>query len=149
MGRSASNYSAALLRGGGVSKTLSKYMPDAYKRVARMVGYTLSLGADADNWHGLTVVLTARLTSQERAAMAWAVLRSLTSEQIVDVAQAVLPEGSSAPIAPLFNHMDEAAFWADTAEPEALEAYCFTSFNAMPASRKVAFLEFVQGRQVA
>ena len=57
---------------------LSKYMPDAYKRVARMVGYTLLLGADADNWHGLTVVLTARLTSQERAAMAWAVLRSLT-----------------------------------------------------------------------
>jgi hypothetical protein len=149
MGRSASNYSAALLRGGGVSKTLSKYMPDAYKRVARMVGYTLSLGEDADNWHGLTVVLTARLTSQERAAMAWAVLRSLTPEQIVDVAQTVLPEGVGAPIAPLFNHMDEAAFWADMAEPDAREAYCLASFNAMPVPRKAAFLEFLQGRQVA
>jgi len=132
-----------------MSKTLSKYMPDAYKRVARMVGYALLLGEDANNWHGLTVVLTARLTPQERAAMAWAVLRSLTPEQVVAVAETVLPDGTSAPIAPLFNHMDEAAFWADMAEPEALEAYCLASFNAMPAPRKAAFLEFVQGRQVA
>jgi hypothetical protein len=132
-----------------MSNTLSKYMPDAYKRVSRMVGYSLVLGNDADNWHGLTVVLTARLTPQERAAMAWAVLRSLTPEQVVAVVETVLPDGSSAPIAPLFNHMDEAAFWADMAEPEALEAYCLASFNAMPAPRKAAFLEFVQGRQVA
>jgi hypothetical protein len=132
-----------------MSKTLSKYMPDAYKRVARMVGYTLSLGADAENWHGLTVVLTARLTSQERVAMAWAVLRSLTPEQVVDVAQTVLPDSLGAPIPPLFNHMDEAAFWADMAEPEALEAYCLASFNAMQVPRKAAFLEFVEGRQVA
>jgi hypothetical protein len=149
MGWSASNYSAALLRGGGMSKTLSKYMPDAYKRVARMVEYTLLLGADADNWHGLTVVLTARLTSQERAAMAWAVLRSLTPEQVVAVAETALPKGSSAPIAPLFNNMDEAAFWADMAEPEAREAYCLASFNAMPSPRKAAFLEHVQGRTAA
>ena len=131
-----------------MSKTLSKYMPDAYKRVARTVGYSLHL-ADADAWHGLTVVLTARLTQKERAAMAWAVLRSLTPDQVVAVAETVLPEGSSTPIAPLFNHMDEAAFWADMAEPEALEAYCLASFNAMPAPRKSAFLEFVQGRAVA
>ena len=128
---------------------LSKYMPDAYKRVARMVGYTLLLGADADNWHGLTVVLTARLTPQERGAMAWAVLRSLTTDQVISVAETVLPKGTGAPIAPLFNHMDEAAFWADMAEPEALEAYCLASFNAMPVPRKAAFLEFVQRRQVA
>jgi hypothetical protein len=142
-------HSAPFLRGGGMTNTLSKHMPDAYKRVARMIGYTLLLGGDADNWHGLTVVLTARLTPKERVAMAWAVLRSLTPDQVVAVAETVLPEGSSSPIAPLFNHMDEAAFWADMAEPEALEAYCLASFNAMPAQRKSAFLEFVQGRQVA
>ena len=128
-----------------MSKTLRKYMPDAYKSVSRLVGYTLLLGADADNGHGLTRVLTERLTSQERAAMAWAVLRSLTPEQIVDVAQAVLPEGSSAPIAPLFNHMDEAAHWSDMAEPSAHEAYCLSIFNAMPAPRQAAFLGFVPG----
>jgi hypothetical protein len=137
------------LRGGGMSKNLSKYMPDAYKRVSRMIGYTLLLGGDLNNWHNLTVVLTARLTPKERGAMAWAVLRSLTPEQVVTVAETVLPKGSSAPIAPLFNHVDEAAFWADMAEPEELEAYCLASFNAMPAPRKAAFLECVQGRQMA
>jgi hypothetical protein len=81
--------------------------------------------------------------------MAWAVLRSLTPEQIVDVAQVVLPDGVGAPIAPLFNHIDEAASWGDMAEPEAHEAYCLVCFNAMPAPRKAAFLKFVQGRQVA
>jgi hypothetical protein len=131
-----------------MSKTISKYMPDAYKRVARTVGYSLQL-TDADAWHGLTVVLTARLTPQERGAMAWAVLRSLTPEQIVDVAKVVLPDGVGAPIAPLFNHIDEAASWGDMAEPEAHEAYCLVCFNAMPAPRKAAFLKFVQGRQVA
>ncbi|MHA3915696.1 hypothetical protein [Halovulum sp. GXIMD14793] len=128
---------------------LKKHMPDAYKRVARMVGYCLLLGEDADNWHGLTVVLTARLTMRQRVAMAWAVLRSLTPEQVVGVAETVLPDGTSAPIAPLFNHMDEAAFWADMAEPEALEAYCLASYNAMPRPRQAAFLDFVQGRQAA
>ena len=132
-----------------MSGLLKKHMPDAYKRVARMVGYALLLGEDADNWHGLTVVLTARLTMRQRAAMAWAVLRSLTPDQVVAVAETVLPDGVGAPIAPLFNHMDEAAFWADMAEPEALEAYCLASFNAMPAPRKSAFLEFVQGRAAA
>jgi hypothetical protein len=128
--------------------TLSEYMPDAYKRVARTVGYSLLL-ADADAWHGLTIVLTARLTPEQRATMAWSVLQSLTPDQVIEVAETVLPQGVGQPIAPLFNHMDEAAFWADMAEPEALEAYCLASFNAMPASRKSAFLEFVQGRAVA
>ena len=100
-------------------KTLSKYMPDAYKRVARTVGYSLLL-TDADAWQDRTVVLTARLTPQERVAMTWAVLRSPTPEQVVAVAETVLPHGGGAPIATLSNHMDEAAF-----------------------------LEFVQGRQVA
>ena len=132
-----------------MSAILKKYMPDAYKRVARVVGYCLILGEGADVWHGLTVVLTARLTPQERVAMAWAVLRSLTPDQVVAVAETVLPEGSSAPIAPLFNHMDEAAFWADMAEPEALEAYCLASFKAMPRGRQAAFLEYVQARAAA
>ena len=131
-----------------MSNTLSKYMPDAYKRVARTLGYSLLL-TDADAWHGLTVVLTARLTLQEKIAMAWAVLRSLTPEQIVDVVQTVLPEGVGSPIAPLFNHMDEAVFWADMAAPDELDAYCLASFNRMAPARQSAFLGFVLGRQAA
>ena len=132
---------------------LKKHMPDRYKRVARMVGYCALLHDDeltdaADNWHGLTVVLTARLTMEQRAAMAWAVLRSLTPEQVVAVAETVLPDGTSAPIAPLFNHMDEAAFWADMAEPEELVAYAVAIYNAMAPPKRRAFLDYA-GRNAA
>jgi hypothetical protein len=137
-----------------MSMKLSKYMPDAYKSVARMIGSCALLHDDdltdtAQNWHDLTLVLTARLTTEQRAAMAWAVLRSLPPETVVDVANTVLPKRTFPPIPPLFNHVDEAAFWADMAEPEAREAYCLASFNAMPDPRKAAFLEFLQGRQMA
>lgn len=128
--------------------SISQHIPDDIKRVARSVGYALLL-SDADAWHGLPVILAARLEPQQRAALAYAVLRSLSDDHAVAVCNAVLPGEAGQPIAPLFNYMDEAAHWADMAEPEALEAYCLASFNAMPRPRQAAFLEFVQGRAVA
>lgn len=127
---------------------LKKYMPDSIKRVAKVIGYALLLDDD-NSWHGVTVVLTASCSTRQRLALSWAVLRSLTPEDIGKVVASVLPQGVRQPIAPLFNHIDEAAFWADMAEPEALEAYCLASFNAMPAPRKAASLDFVEGRAAA
>tara|TARA_R110002073_G_scaffold215154_1_gene375418 strand:+ start:220 stop:543 length:324 start_codon:yes stop_codon:yes gene_type:complete len=80
-----------------MTKALTQYMPDAYKRVARMIGYTLLLGKDADNWNGLSVVLSARLTVEERAAIAWAALRSLDGETATATYQAaILPPPQTA-----------------------------------------------------
>jgi hypothetical protein len=45
--------------------------------------------------------------------------------------------------------MDEAAYWADIASPEELEAYCLATFQAMQRGRRAAFLDHVQGRQAA
>ena len=53
------------------------------------------------------------------------------------------------PQAPLFNHMDQAAFWADMAEPDELDAYCLASFNRMHPARQSAFLAFVQRKAAA
>jgi hypothetical protein len=128
--------------------SISQHIPEPIKRVSRSIGYALWLGG-VNPWHGVSVVLTSTASGDQRKALAWAVLRSLTPDQIVAVVETVLPEGSSVPIAPLFNHMDEAAFWADMAEPDALEAYCLASFNAMLRPRQVAFLDFVQGRKAA
>lgn len=127
---------------------LKKYMPDSIKRVAKVIGYALLLDDD-NSWHGVSVVLTASCSTQQRLALSWAVLRSLTPEDIGKVVESVLPQGVGQPIAPLFNHMDEAAFWADMAEQDELAAYCLASFNAMPRDRQTAFLEFVQGRAAA
>lgn len=129
--------------------SIKAHIPEPIKRVSRSLGYALWLDG-ANEWLGVSVVLRAQLSERHRAALAYAALKSLDPEQAAMVADAVLHEGTGQPtIAPLFNHMDEAAFWANRAEPDALEAYCLASFTAMPAPRKSAFLEFVQGRQVA
>jgi hypothetical protein len=45
--------------------------------------------------------------------------------------------------------MDDAAFWADMAEPGELEAYCLASFKRMIPARQMDFLAFVQRRAAA
>ncbi|OSQ46760.1 hypothetical protein [Marivita geojedonensis] len=57
-----------------------------HKRVARCVGYALTLGNEAA-WHGLTTVLISRLSDQERAALAFAALMSLSDEHASAVAE--------------------------------------------------------------
>ena len=128
--------------------SIAKQIPDNIKRVSRCLGYALWLD-QTDHWLDLPVILRARLERHQRVALALIALTSLGREDAMLTAETVLANGVGQPIAPLFNHMDEAAFWADMAEPEALEAYCLASFKAMPVSRQAAFLEFVQGRQAA
>lgn len=127
---------------------LKDAIPAPYKRVARAVGLSLYLG-DTDHWHKLTLVLCKRLEPTERAALAWSVLRSLTPDQIHAVNQSLAPSGAGQTMAPLFNHMDQAAFWADMANGDELDAYCLASFNRMAPARQAAFLDFVQGRAAA
>lgn len=62
--------------------TLQK--PD-HQRVAKSVGYALTLGDEAA-WHGLTIVMLARLTELERAALAYAALNSLKENNAYRVA---------------------------------------------------------------
>lgn len=59
-----------------MSATLKKHLPDPIKRAARALGYALMIHS-ADGWHGFTVVLAARLSTDQRAALAWSALRSL------------------------------------------------------------------------
>ncbi|WP_370049322.1 MULTISPECIES: hypothetical protein [Salipiger] len=59
--------------------TMSLYAKGAHKRVARMLGFALTLGDEA-GWHGFHTVLKARLTREERAALAFAALKSLDED---------------------------------------------------------------------
>lgn len=128
--------------------SVARHIPNHIKRVSRSVGYALWLD-NSDDWFGLPVILRARLDARQRAALAFMALKSLNHEEAVLTAETALAEGAGQPIAPLFNYMDEAAFWADMASPAELDAYCLATFNAMPRQRQAAFLEFVQGRAFA
>lgn len=116
--------------------------------VSRSLGYCLQLD-DLDAWLGLGAILRARLSTHERLALAYVALRALPNHHAQSAAEAAISAGAGQPIAPLFNYMDEAAFWADMAAPDEREAYCLASFKAMPYERQAAFLDFVQGRLAA
>lgn len=120
-----------------------------HKAAARSLGYALTLG-DAAGWSAFTLRVYASLSRPERAGMAYAALMALDMDDAATVASRALGDrGAGQPIAPLLSHLDEAAFWADMAEITELEAYCFAAFTALPAHRRDAFLDFVQGRAVA
>jgi hypothetical protein len=56
------------------------HAPEDHKRAARMLGYAL-LSDTPDAWNGLSVVLLARLTVEERAKLAFAALSALDPDQ--------------------------------------------------------------------
>lgn len=55
---------------------MALYTNPAHKRIARSTGYPLTLGDEA-SFAGLSIVLIHRATARERAALAFACLRSL------------------------------------------------------------------------
>ncbi|AUQ55175.1 hypothetical protein [Phaeobacter inhibens] len=78
----------AALEDAPVSKrknAMSLYAKDGHKRIAKAVGYALTLGTSAA-WHGLTFLLVARLNEAERAGLAYAALRSLNKDNAHSVA---------------------------------------------------------------
>lgn len=66
--------------------SVAKHIPDNIKRVSRSLGYALWLNT-SDAWVGFAVVLSARLTSHQRAALAYAALRSLSPEEAAMTAE--------------------------------------------------------------
>jgi hypothetical protein len=127
---------------------ISQHIPDNIKRVSRSVGYALLLDTFED-WDGLSLILRARLSDRQRAALAFMALKSLDQDDATLTAETALSGGAGQPMAPLFNYMDQAVFWADMAEADELDAYCLASFNRMAPQRQAAFLGFIQGRAAA
>lgn len=78
-----SDKKAANFRGNDTPKrrrsAMSLYGKDAHKWVAKAIGYALNLGTESA-WRGLTIVLMARLSDEERAALAFAALSSLSDD---------------------------------------------------------------------
>jgi hypothetical protein len=109
-----------------------------------MLGYALTLGS-AEAWGDLAFVLVARLTSQERRALALTALASVDPDEAEDVAREALT-ASGTPIAPLQSFMDEASFWADLASQTELKAYSAASFSGLNSKNKLAFLKYARGQ---
>ena len=109
-----------------------------------MVGYALHLGADDfDGWMQAAFVWRARLSDQERAALAYAAMRALDPEDAAAVADAALGAdeaqgddgpATSVPLPPI-NSAD-VELWAETSGADALEAYAEAAMLHMPAAAR-------------
>ena len=121
---------------------ISLYAKTAHKKAARLLGYALILG-DFDSWEAASAIWQARLTDTERAALAWAAMRSLDEDHAREVAYTVI-QGAGAPLPPFISPMDEASFWADIASESELKAYALACFNRLSKRDQRAFLSHVR-----
>lgn len=122
---------------------MARYAKVEHKKAAQMLGFALTLDTP-HGWWGFSQSIAKRLTVKERAGIAFTALKSLPQGHAATVAEMNFAV-ASVPNAPLFNHSDEAAFWADLASQSELAAYCLASFRAMSKSRQSDFLHFVSG----
>ena len=127
---------------------LGTFMKPDHKRMARVIGYTLTVGG-TDAWAGFSTATKARLTVEERAALAWAALRSLdTPEQSEQVAKAVL-SFADYPLPSFLNPMPDARLWASWASAEELKAYALAAHDAMSARDQMAFRNHISEVEIA
>ena len=68
---------------------VSNHIPANIKRVSRSIGYFLWIGT-SDDLYGVSLILRARLTPEQRGALAFAALQSLDYKIGCDVADAAL-----------------------------------------------------------
>ena len=110
-----------------------------------MIGYVLTLGGD--HWFGLRVILRAKLSEQERAALAYQALTSLDPENADAVAQAALqPIGT--PLPPFLGGMADARMWANSATKTELKALALAAYDAMPFVDQCAFRKHISEIEV-
>lgn len=124
-----------------------EHMTTAYRAVAQSICNALT-HEHPDAWGALPAILRARLSERERGMLAYFAMYAMDVENVAKVIDS-FTSGAGMPGAPFFNHMDEAAFWADMADPGELEAYALACFNRMELPRQKAFLSFIRGRAAA
>lgn len=122
---------------------------DQHQRAGRALVCALTLG-DHAAWMGLAKVLRLRLSDEERAALCFAVTKSLTSDQAGEVMATAYPQANS-PLPKLENVMHDARWWAGFATEDELKAYAVAIHEAMSSESQSAFLEWASkdGRAAA
>jgi len=125
---------------------LSQLMKPEHKRMARMLGYALTLG-NADAWSGFGYVAATRLTDTERAALAFSALSSLDPEQATMTAAASIG-AAGVPLPPFLGGMDEARFWASCANRSELKAYAIAAYEALSVTDQAAFFRHISNIEV-
>lgn len=112
---------------------------DRYRRAAKMMLHALVLG-DAHSWSGVAYVWAARLTMNERAAVAMAAMFSLPEEAATIAGRRTI--GYGAPHPSFIDPLSEAQIWAASASVAELDAYLVAAFSALPRHKQRQFADY-------
>ncbi|WP_128910606.1 hypothetical protein [Tropicibacter alexandrii] len=126
---------------------LSRFMAPSHKRLSKMLGYCLMLGR-SDAWSGFSDVAAARLTIEERAALAFAALRSLHPRHAEMTAAAALGAAGE-PLPAFLDEMTTARTWARSAMTAELKCYAVAAFEAMSQADQAAFFRYINEVEIA
>ena len=126
---------------------LSKYMKPEHKRMSRALGYALTLDNDS-GWNGFVTLAEARLSEEERAALAWASLRSLQPANADAVAKHVIGEAGF-PLPSYLGGMGDARLWASYASRSELKAYALAATEAMAPKDQMNFRKHISEMEIA
>ncbi|WP_071674400.1 hypothetical protein [Nioella nitratireducens] len=129
------------------TSSLSHYIKPEHKRMARALGYCLTLGT-IEAWMNFRLLSAARLSETERAGLAFAALTTLAQDKAEATAAAAIGS-AGVPVPPLFGGMDEARLWASHANRSEIKAYALASFEAMSAQDRAAFFRHIGKKEVA
>lgn len=125
-------------------------MDDAHRRVGQYVSIALIVG-EAQHWLHLKTILRGLLTTRERAALAFAAIRSLSEGDRKKVATNAIPEWTEfgSPLPTFLDLADDAQWWAANASPQEIEAYLLACFNALQRHRQIEFCQYIHTRITA
>lgn len=136
----------ALSNRGGRSQ-FGKVIQPAHKRMSRAIGFCLTLGG-FEAWSKFSQIAAKLLDEDERIAVAWAVLRSLSADQAIATTAAVLrPAGH--PLPAFLGGMQDARFWASMASQAELKAYAAAAYDAMSMRDQNAFYQHIREVEIA
>lgn len=107
-------------------------------RVAKVTVYALTL-CDHASWKKASDFWRLRLPDEQRAALAWAALKSLEPDQARQVFETA-HVGAGYPDPAFMNVMSDARWWASLATSNELKAYCVAAHEAMQPRDQEAFL---------
>lgn len=125
------------------TRKTGQHVHPAHKSACRSLGYALTRSS-FDGWDAHAAILAARLTPAERAANAWAALRSLAYRHARDVSAAVLDRGPNFP-PPIFDApMAVARHWVKGASRDERKAYLVACYDELTPEDQAAFLAHVQ-----
>lgn len=116
---------------------------DARRSAARAIGYALQ-SQDPESYQRLVVILGARLTADELAALAWVTMTAARREDAQEVAGTVLGEAGP-PCTPFGPIWPEAKAWAEMASEIERKAYAAAAVASMSNATRTAFVRWAQG----